>query len=74
METFIQYITNLSQANLILAMAVIAGILLCLICMAVVDRKIVYLNKKMNALTEHFGVKIPEEVPAKKKKLFKKES
>lgn len=74
MESFIQYITNLSQANLILAMAVIAGILLCLICMAVIDRKIVYLNKKMNALTEHFGVKIPEEVPAKKKKPFKKES
>lgn len=74
METLIQYITNLSQANFLLAMAVIAGILLCLICMAVVDRKIMYLNKKMNALTEHFGVEIPEEAPAKKKKPFKKES
>ena len=44
MEAVIEYIVRLSQANILLALVLIVGIFICLICIAVIDRKIGYMR------------------------------
>lgn len=73
MEAVIEYIVRLSQANILLALVLIVGIFICLICIAVIDRKIGYMRKELDAIVKFHGIEIPQESPeSKQKKLFGK--
>jgi hypothetical protein len=74
METVINYLVRLTQANLLLVLALIAGVYICLICIAVLDRKIGYMKKELDAIIKFHGIEMPEEMPAKKQKKSKKKS
>lgn len=68
MEAMIEYIVRLSQANMLLALVLIVGIFICLICIAVVDRKIGYMRKELDAIVKFHGIEIPQESPESKQK------
>jgi hypothetical protein len=66
MEAVLEYITKITQSNLLISIALIVGIFVCLICIAVVDRKIGYVRKELDAIIKHLGIEIPEDAPVKK--------
>lgn len=68
MENVLNYIVRLSQANLLLGLALVVGIFIVLICIAAVDRKVGYVKKEVELLLQHDGIEIPQPEPRKKKK------
>lgn len=73
MDTIYQYIIQLSQAEVLLALILVVGIFVALICMAVINRNIALSIKKIDAVMKHFEIELPEEEPVKKEKTSKKE-
>ena len=72
LEQFIVYITKLCQSNFVLGIVLCAGVFLVLICIAVVDRKIGYMRRQLDAIMQHYGLEALPEPPREKIKWEKK--
>lgn len=72
MEQILEYMTRLTQGNLLLGLTLVAGVFIILICIMVLDRKISYVRRQLDAVIKHYGLEVAPEPPREKIQFTKK--